>query len=208
MSSSILISSTSLSLQTCNIYCSGCAFCEPSTGLSGRVQDDEIDSFDSFPGCACAFVPAYVFPSVTNPTTNTTMVSAGWPFFLHYTKTFVKTIPASDNISVEDVLQVLHPPALAGPNSSVTIKSDDVVDPSKPIAYTRTRTKQEVLAVLNLFTITHTVYTIKGVASWTNDGTDMKFETGRGITISQQWRVKQNEESQEVEILMKFDCRH
>ncbi|KAJ3818074.1 hypothetical protein F5880DRAFT_1291814 [Lentinula raphanica] len=135
------------------------------------------------------------------------MVSAGWPFVLHYTKTFVKTIPASDNISVEDVLQVLHPPALAGPNSSVTIKSDDVVDPSKPIVYTRTRTKQEVLAVLNLFTITHTVYTMKGVASWTNDGTDMKFETGRGITISQQWRVKQNEESQEVEILMKFDCR-
>ncbi|KAJ3762857.1 hypothetical protein EV360DRAFT_34776 [Lentinula raphanica] len=127
------------------------------------------------------------------------MVSAGWPCFLHCTKTFVKTIPASDNISVEDVLQVLHPPALAGPNSSVITKSDDVVDPSKPIAYTCTRTKQEVLAVLRLFTITHTVR-----IDWkaTDDGTDIKFETGRGITISQQWRVKQNEESQEVEILM------
>ncbi|KAJ3737171.1 S-adenosyl-L-methionine-dependent methyltransferase [Lentinula guzmanii] len=122
----------------------------------------------------------------------------GWPFFLSYNKTHSKTLPASD-ISIDDVLHVFHdPPALAGLNPLVT--KCEALDPSKPNFYTI----HDDLRIFGLFKV-DTVYTVN--FSPTNDGTDTEVNAGLGTTLSQQWRVKEKEESQEVEISEKVTVR-
>ncbi|KAJ3787984.1 S-adenosyl-L-methionine-dependent methyltransferase [Lentinula aff. detonsa] len=122
----------------------------------------------------------------------------GWPFFLNYNKTHSKTLPASD-ISIDDVLHVFHdPPALAGLNPLVT--KCEALDPSKPNFYTI----HDDLRIFGLFKV-DTVYTVN--FSPTNDGTDTEVNAGLGTTLSQQWRVKEKEESQEVEISERVTVR-
>ncbi|KAJ4000992.1 S-adenosyl-L-methionine-dependent methyltransferase [Lentinula boryana] len=122
----------------------------------------------------------------------------GWPFFLNYNKTHSKTLPASD-ISIDDVLHVFHdPPALAGLNPLVT--KCEALDPSKPNFYTI----HDDLRIFGLFKV-DTVYTVN--FSPTNDGTDTEVKAGLGTTLSEQWRVKEKEESQEVEISEKVTVR-
>ncbi|KAJ3976997.1 hypothetical protein EV361DRAFT_162165 [Lentinula raphanica] len=126
------------------------------------------------------------------------MVS-GWPFFLETSKTFVKTFPAPDGVTIDDVLRILHdPPTLVGINPLVT--KCEVLDPSKPAVYTI----YDALPILGLFTLP-IVYTVR--FELTNDGTDTEVEAGMGTTIVEQWRVKQKEENQDVEISEKFNCR-
>ncbi|KAJ3844858.1 hypothetical protein F5878DRAFT_670340 [Lentinula raphanica] len=127
------------------------------------------------------------------------MVS-GWPFFLESSKTFVKTFPAPDGVTIDGILRILHdPPVLVGINPLVT--KCEVLDPSKPNVYTI----HDALPILGLFTLP-IVYTVN--FELTNDGTDTEVEAGMGTTIAEQWRVKQKEETQDVEISEKFNCRN
>ncbi|KAJ4486216.1 hypothetical protein J3R30DRAFT_1471443 [Lentinula aciculospora] len=118
------------------------------------------------------------------------MVS-GWPFFLSSSETHSKTLPASD-ISVDDVLRVLHdPPALVGLNPLVT--KCESLDPSKPDLYT----VHDDLKVFGLFTM-DIVYEVN--FSSTNDGTDTEVEAALWTTLREQWRGKKKEDNNKVEI--------
>ncbi|KAJ4489314.1 hypothetical protein C8J55DRAFT_297163 [Lentinula edodes] len=125
------------------------------------------------------------------------MVS-GWPFFLSFTKTHAKTISGSD-ISVDDVLRILHdPPALAGLNALVT--KCQVLDPSKPNLYTL----HDDLRIFGLFK-KDIVYTVNFLP--TSDGTDTEVKAGLWTTLKEQWRVVKKGEIGEVTVSEKVTVR-
>ncbi|KAJ3909809.1 S-adenosyl-L-methionine-dependent methyltransferase [Lentinula edodes] len=121
-----------------------------------------------------------------------------WPFSLSFTKTHAKTISGSD-ISVDDVLRILHdPPALAGLNALVT--KCQVLDPSKPNLYTL----HDDLRIFGLFK-KDIVYTVNFLP--TSDGTDTEVKAGLWTTLKEQWRVVKKGENGEVTVSEKVTVR-